>query len=129
MAKPNKEEQARREGMAYALQFAKAYGIEALEKELRFRNATRLPVAISTKVCEEEINHIKMNAVDTISILAAVTLRDEFGFAEKRIKRFVDRFNLKTDCLAEGYTTWEEQIEILREECGLEFIIRRTEDF
>ena len=43
----NKEESARREGMAYALRIAKEKGIEALEKELEFRNITNIPIKIS----------------------------------------------------------------------------------
>lgn len=42
----NKEESARREGMAYALRIAKEKGIEALEKELEFRNITNIPIKI-----------------------------------------------------------------------------------
>ena len=53
MARMNKEEQARREGMAYAFKIAKERGIDGLEKELRLRNITKLPVAIKEKDVEE----------------------------------------------------------------------------
>lgn len=129
MAKMDKEELARREGMAYALKIAKEKGIDGLEEELKFRNITQLPVAVKRSQCEELINNIKMNVLDTVTILAAITLRDEFEFGKQRINRFVDRFNLKAECLVEGYTDWQGQIEILREELGLDFIIRREEDF
>lgn len=127
MAKVNKEEEARREGMAFALKIAKEKGIEALEDECKFRNATRIPIAVSRKASDECINKIKMNTIDTVTILSAVTLHDEFGFGKERIARFIKRFNLKAECLMEDYTTWDEQIQILAEECGLEMHIRKND--
>ena len=129
MAKINKEEQARREGMAYALKIAKEKGVEALEEELRFRNALKLPIAIPRSAADEAINNIKMNVVDTVTILSAITLRDQFGFGQKRIEQYVERFNLKAECIMDDYATWNDQIEILREEVGLNYVIRREEDF
>jgi hypothetical protein len=78
-------------------------------------------------VVDDFQERVKYNTVDTIKILACVTLRDEFGFGKDRLKRFAERFMLKTECLADDYTNWQEQIDILREECGLEFTIRKNE--
>lgn len=47
MAKISKEEQARREGMAYALRIAKEKGIKELEKDLQMRRIFDLPVALN----------------------------------------------------------------------------------
>ena len=129
MAKVNKEEQARREGMAYALKIAKEKGIEGLEEEIRFRNIIKAPIAISRAKVDDMLVSIKMNVIDTVTILSAMTLRDEFDFGKQRIQRFVERFNLKAECIMDDYTTWDDQIECLREECGLNYVIRRKEDF
>lgn len=43
------------------------------------------------------------------------------------IQRFVDRFNKKAECIMDDYATWEDQIQILKEECGLDFKIRRND--
>lgn len=129
MAKLDKEEQARREGMAYALKVAREKGIDGLEEELRYRNSTKLPTAVKREQLDELVENIKMNCLDTVLILAAVTLRDEFEFGRKRIDRFIERFNLKAECLVGDYTTWKEQMGILREEIGLDLVIRRKEDF
>lgn len=128
MAKINKEEEARRQGMAYALKIAKEKGIEGLEEELRFRNALHMPIGVSRKDCDECVHAIKVNVVDTVTIMAAITLRDEFEFGKQRIQRFTDRFNYKIDCLLGDYTTWQEQIEILKNECGLDYVIHRPDD-
>lgn len=123
----SKDEQARREGMAYALRIAKENGIDALEADLRWRNVGDIPVGLEKAVVDDFQERVKYNTVDTIKILACVTLRDEFGFGKDRLKRFAERFMLKTECLADDYTNWQEQIDILREECGLEFTIRKNE--
>ena len=114
--------------MAYALKVAKEKGIEGLEEELRFRNALRMPIGFSRKDCDECIDRIKINVVDTVTIMAAITLRDEFGFGRERIQRFTDRFNFKTDCLLEDYATWDDNIQILKDECGLDYVLRRPDD-
>lgn len=51
--------------------------------------------------------------------LAEITLRDEFGFSKARLEKFADRLDEKADCIAKGYTTVEEQIEILKKETGM----------
>ena len=128
MAKVNKEEQARREGMAYALKIAKEKGIDGLEEELRFRNALRMPIAVDRKECDECVNTIKINVVDTVTIMAAMVLLDEFDFDRDKIQQFTERFNFKTECLLDDYTTWEDQIQILKEERELDYVLRRPDD-
>ena len=49
----NKEEQARMEGMAQALRIAKAKGIDGLEADLKMRNITGLPCAVSRAAMDE----------------------------------------------------------------------------
>lgn len=127
MAKINKEEQARREGMSYALRIAKEKGIDALEEDLKMRNAIGLPVGVDRKALNKFTENVKFNTVDTMVILMAVTLHDEFGFGEKRVQRAIDRFMFKANCLDEDYTTWQEQIEILKEELGIELSIRAND--
>ena len=127
MARIDKEEQARREGMAYALRIAKEKGIDALEEDLKMRNAIGLPVGVDRKALNQFTENVKFNTVDTMVILMAVTLHDEFGFGEKRVQRAIDRFMFKAYCLDEDYTTWQEQIEILKEELGIELSIRAND--
>lgn len=123
----NKEEIARREGMSYALRVAKEKGIAGLEEELKIRNATNLPVAVSVKAMEECVENIKLNTIDTITILSVATLHDEFGFGEKRIQKFLDRFDLKSSCLCESYVTWDDLIQNIKNELGITLDIRKND--
>lgn len=121
------EEKARREGMSYALRIAKEKGIEGLEDDLKMRNAINLPIPVSRKALNECVNNIKNNTVDTFIILLIATLHDEFGFGEKRINRAIDRFELKSECLSDDYCTWQDYIETIKEELGIELSIRKND--
>lgn len=123
----NKEEQARMEGMAQALRIAKAKGIDGLEADLKMRNITGLPCAVSRAAMDECIMNIKYNVIDTFTILVAYTLHEKFGFGKTRLNRFIHNFNFQAECLDEDYCTWEDQIEILRQECGLDLSIRKND--
>lgn len=120
MAKLSKEEMARREGMAYALRIAKEKGIDALEEDLKMRNAIDLPLRVSKADLSKFSENVKYNIVFYIKVLMAVTMHDEFGFGNKRIKQMFKRFDLKAECLADDYTTWNEQVSIIAEECGID---------
>lgn len=112
-------EQARRDGIGYALKIAREKGIQGLEEEAKFRNISKVSVAMSDEEYRELVNSITADSIDAVAIIATLTLHDEFGFGEKRVKQFNNRFNLKCDCIGKGFTTWEEQLEILRNECNL----------
>lgn len=123
----SKEELARREGMSYALRYAKEHGLEALEEDLKRRQAYNIPIRISNKELQSFTDNTKNMILDTVLILASVTLHDEFGFGRERLERFVKRFNFKAECIGEDYTDWKDQIAILKEECGLEYSIRKND--
>lgn len=114
-------------GMENACRIAKEKGIEVLDEECKFRKKTNIPISIERKKCDEAIERIKLNTIDTIRILSLAVLRDEFGFGKDRLKRFVERFEIKTECLCEEYVKWEDIIENIKEETGLEESIRKNE--
>lgn len=123
----NKEEQARLEGMAQALRIAKAKGVEGLEADLKMRNITGLPCRVSRSVLDEVVMRIKNNMVDTFVIMTAYVSHNKFGYGQKRLERFIEEFRFQTDCLSEDYIAWQDQIEVLRKECGIELEIRRND--
>ena len=123
----SKEEQARRDGMSYALRYAKEHGLEALEQDLNKRWAYNIPIRISDKELKEFTDNAKMMLLDTVLILSSMTLHDEFGFGKERLSRFIERFNQKAECIGEDYTSWKDQIDILKEECGIEFQLRMND--
>lgn len=126
MASTKKEEEWRREGMAYAYRIAKVKGVEGLETEIKFRNINPdIPLKISQTSLDEFSWKVKENMCRSIIIVSLLTLHDEFGFGEKRLKQFMSRFNKKSSCLEETdkgykYADWQDYIDILKDECNLD---------
>lgn len=55
------------------------------------------------QVRQEGVQEGMDRAMAVCLIVSLLTLADEFGFGEKRLNRFIDRSQLKTDCL---YDKW-----------------------
>lgn len=121
-----KEEMYRREGMDFCIRFLESHDndVEALKKELERRGAYHIPCSVSKQEEDNFIMRAKQNILDTVLVLSLIVLRDEFDYGTKRLARFIDRFNEKSDCLEGDWTTWNDQLKILEDECDLHLQIR-----
>ena len=106
MAKSDRNMEFYRQGMLRAYQLVKQDGLEALEKELRFRNITRINGPMLAKEIDTGIDQIKKLTYETILAMAAGVLYSEFGFGKVRIERFKEAFESAADGLADGIVTW-----------------------
>ena len=113
-------------GMMLALDIVKDGSIEDLEKEIRFRNITGINVGISQKELDKASEHIKERTLDTVLVMAVSVLRDEFDFGKIRCSRFIERFNKKASCLMADMATWDDYIQIIKEEMGIDMVIREN---
>lgn len=123
MARLTKEDKWRREGMSYALRVAEEKGIDGLREDLKLRGAINLPIPVDEKLLNEFAYDIKDNVVNSMLILMAATLHDEFEFGEKRVQRAVDRLLFKASCLTGDYVTWNDIIEDIKQELNIELHI------
>ena len=123
MAKRDDLLQGRAEGMAFALRIAREGGVEALEREIRMRNIWGLQVNVPMKDIQEIKTKITLRVIDIIRVVALLTLRDEFGFGRDRGLRFLNRFDLKVDCVSsedDGQSvTLEDYINLVKDEMGI----------
>ena len=113
----------RNEGMQFALRIAKEGGIEALEKEAKFRQVTNLPSDIKMESARKAFTQIRENTADLVMAMTLATLRDEFGFGTKRLQRYIERFEGKMDCINEDYVTWVDIVDNIEEETGVKLSI------
>lgn len=118
---------ARISGAAWILDVVKNQGMDAAEQEIKRRGGAFVPMEINKDALNDFENRVKAQTIDTICLLSAVTLRDEFGFGKERLKRFVERFNEKADCIGSDYVNWTDMIEQMKEECGIDFTIHINE--
>lgn len=127
MAKISDYMSGRQDGLLLALSIVKDGGVEALEEEIRFRNITGINTALSKKELNEAAEKIKGRTVDTLTVLSVATVRDEFGFGKQRLLRFVERMNLKAECLLSDMVTWEDFIKDIEEDIGIKLRIRSND--
>lgn len=127
MAKISDYMSGRQDGLLLALSIVKESGVEALEEEIRFRNITGINTALSRKELNEAAEKIKERTVDTLTVLSVATVRDEFGFGKQRLLRFVERMNLKAECLLSDMVTWEDFIKDIEEDIGIKLRIRSND--
>ena len=111
-------------GMILARDIVAESGIGGLEKEIEFRNITGINVGFRKKELEKMCDPIKARTLDTVLIMAVSVLRDEFDFGKIRCSRFIDRFNKKAACLMDDMATWDDYIQAIKEEIGIELVIR-----
>ena len=102
MAK-NKEMEYFRAGMERAYRILKEDGPEALDKEMRFRNITKINSRLSYREIDTGIDDIKQLTIETVMTMALGVLYSEFGFGKKRLRRFKDVF---MEGLNSGIVTW-----------------------
>lgn len=117
-------EAGRLAGLEMALRIAKKGGVEALEKELKFRGKTGLNTPFNHKDLEEASEKIKAMTLDTMLLLSVSVLHDEFDFGQKRCQRFIDRANRIAASLVDDMATWDDYRQMVKDEIGIEMEIR-----
>ena len=126
MAKVDNYIADREDGLQLALNIVKKKGVKGLEDEIKFRNATQIHTLLDKKSLEIATQKIKEMTVDTVTVLSVAVLRDEFEFGKKRCQRYIDRMNLKAECLTEGFVKWNEIVEDIDNDMGIRLTIRRN---
>lgn len=119
MSKRNEFMDGRNEGMLYAYNFARKNGLDELEKEIKFRGLTKLPVNVNRKEVNEVVEKIKQDVIYSLIVIFAETVHDEFGFGSKRIEKLIQRFNQKAKCIGD-YVTLSDMVNNLKEEYGID---------
>ncbi len=104
----SKEMQFFQAGMERAYRLMKEEGPEALEKEMKFRNITRVNTRFTTSEIDAVSEEVQRVAIETVLTMALGTLYSEFGFGKKRLEKFRDVFMEGTKSLNDGIVTWSD---------------------
>lgn len=127
MGKVDDYASGRADGLQMALKLVEEGGIDALKQEIKFRNITGINTVMCKKEVERATNKIKAMTCDTILALSVLTIRDEFDFGKQRCKRFIERFNRKTECLLDDMLKWKDVLDTVRKEMGIDLSIRQND--
>lgn len=126
MSKMTDYQSGREDGLLLAEKIVKEGGLERLQEEIKYRGITGIHTQLAKKEIEKASEVIKMTTIDTIILLALSTVRDEFGFGEKRMQRLINRMEKKATCLIGNMATWEDFRETIKEETGIEVNVRQS---
>ena len=109
----------RARGLELALEIVKKDGIEALEKEVRYRGRTGVNPPLSLKDLTAGLPPLRRLIQEAYTVLVIETLHTELDFGPKRVNRFMERFYLKQQCLVDGVVSWQDYIDAMYEELGI----------
>ena len=102
MNKMREYERGREDGLDLALRIVREGGMEALEKEVKFRNITGVYTSLAVKDLDKASEKMKEVIADSFVILSIAVLHDDFGFGEKRCQRFRDGLDRASDYINDG---------------------------
>ena len=115
------------DGLLLAARIVEKDGLAGLEEEIRYRNITGIHTGLARKELEKATKRIKEMTLDTFTVLSVAVLRDEFEFGRKRSSRFIERMNLKAECLVDDMVTWKDFTDDIRQDLGIDLRIRRND--
>lgn len=93
MGKIDKLQQARMDGMLRALEIAKDKGIDALEAEIRFRNATGLQLDVDMEAAEAAVAKVAERIYMTFSTVTMWSINQLWHHGKKGLHDFEETFN------------------------------------
>lgn len=134
MAKTDKRMIDRMSGMAYANEYVKKNGAEALEKHIEFRNATYIPLEISDEEANEAMERVFARIYNSYGVAVYKVLNEKFGFGGQRLHQFTDAFNevvkdiATVDCYGEMLYTFRDYAEEFNRRYDLGIYLDKIEE-
>lgn len=120
MNKMREYERGREDGLDLARRITREGGLEALEKECRFRGVTGIHTSLARKDLDKASEKIKQLVSECCVIMAIAVLHDEFGFGQKRCQKFMAGMDKTSDYINQGLAEWIDYVQAIKEELGIE---------
>lgn len=114
----------RNQGMAMALKIVKDGGIEALEKEIEYRNITGVSLNITRKELEEATTNVRLRATEVAIAISLITLLDEFCFSKYQARKYKEVFDKQVESILNDEATLDDYLKRIKEELNIELVIR-----
>lgn len=77
---------------------------------------------MSVKEIEKMKKSAIADAIQIVTLFPLLALRDEFGFGEKRLKRFMDRMQNDIEAYEKDYIDLADVARVLKEEANIEVV-------
>lgn len=124
MNKMREYERGREDGLLLAQKIVKDGGIEALDREVKFRGCTGIHTSLACKDLDKACEKIKELTLDIFMILGIAALHDCFGFGQVRCQRWKDKLDEGADMVLDNMATWKDYIDSIQEQVGIELKVR-----
>lgn len=126
MNKMREYERGREDGLLLAKRIVREGGVEALDKEIKFRGCTGIHTSLASKDLDVASQKIKEMALDVFLVLGIAALHDCFGFGQKRCQRWKDKIDEGADIILDDMATWKDYTDSIKEELNLDLEVRWT---
>jgi hypothetical protein len=114
----------RNDGLLMAYKIAKEGGIEALEKEIRYRNISGISLNLTQKEIKEASYTANLRATEVAITISLLTLMDEFCFSKFQANKFKDSFDRKVEDVLNNDSSLEEYLTRIRNELNIELVVK-----
>lgn len=127
----NKEFDWRMQGMAYAWEITQKDGIEGLEREIKRRNITKLPMTVTQAEVNRVWHELTENMYNNITTTFLYVLVEKMNINEDDLVAILDMYNetvrdcLDMDFLGEHYVRMEDYAVELNSKLGLHLDVNR----
>lgn len=129
MSKADKEFEWRMQGMDMAYRIAcqeegeNSKTAQAIKREIRFRTRSGVNVLATRKDLAKATEAIKQVTIQTVIAMSMLIMWEQYGFGQKRLKRFKDEFDLHADALVKDEITWDDVLDALKACTGVELVL------
>ena len=118
--------EGRNQGMAMALRIVKEGGIEALEKDIEYRNISGISLNLTQKEVKDASWKAHVRATEVAIAISLVTLLDKFCFSRSQLTKFKAAFDANVYEAANSDKSMEildRYIKRIKDEVGIEITI------
>ena len=116
--------QGHNQGMAMALKIVRDGGIEALEKEIEYRNLTGVSLNITRPELEQATTAIRLRATEVAIAISLITLLDEFCFSKYQARRYKEVFDQQVDRVLNDEVTLNDYLKRISRDLDIKMVIR-----
>ena len=124
MNKMREYERGREDGLLLAQRIVRESGVEALDREVKFRGCTGIHTSLAAKDLDAASKKIKEMALDVFLVLGIAALHDCYGFGQKRCQRWKDKIDEGADLILDDMATWKDYTDSIKEELNLDLDVR-----
>lgn len=133
MGRRDTEYQQRMAGMIYAANYAKEKGLEELQKEIKRRGFTKIPLGVRSDDMDRLISEMSQNVYTMTLMTMLYSCKEVFGFGKERLHRLKNKFDeiiastMDLDYMSQHYISMGDYARELSERYDIEIDLQKVD--